>query len=489
MEINGMNIHKPLFVILYTVLFAVCHAAERPDAAENPNIILFIGDDISWDDFGCYGHPSIQTPNIDKLAANGIRFTNAYLTSPQCSPTRTSVISGRYPHNTGAPELHQPLPEGQPMFPLELKNAGYHTAASGKWHMGEHAKTAFDKVLVDRSRSGSEGWVKHLQERPKDKPFFMWFDSRDAHRPWDSNGKHHQPSDAVIPPYMADMDGTREDLARYYDEVRNLDQNVGLVVQELEKQKVSDNTIIIFMADNGRPFPRDKTWLYDGGIKMPFIVYWLREVDKAGETSSSLVSAIDIAPTILEMAGLKSPEGFQGVSMIPVLMDPEATIRNYAFAERNWHDTEGHMRMVRHKQWTYIRNARPERAALAPAQLNELSYLDLLALKRDGKLTAVQANIFQEPRPAEELFDVDADPHQLDNLADKPEFAGIMADLRNVMDEWQERTGDTVPKVLTPDNIDRKTGQRLGPWNKPNRGTIPGSERNATTLNDPGPRL
>lgn len=145
-----------LISILAAALFgSTCSAAQQKDV---PNIILIIGDDISVGDFGCYGHPNIRTPNIDRLAAVGMRFRNAYLTTSQCSPTRCSVISGRYPHNTGAPELHLPLPEGQPMFPLLLKQAGYYTAAAGKWHLGDPARSAFDRIYAGRP-GGEEKWV------------------------------------------------------------------------------------------------------------------------------------------------------------------------------------------------------------------------------------------------------------------------------------------------------------------------------------------
>ncbi|MGB6219597.1 sulfatase family protein [Haloferula sp.] len=451
--------------------------------------MLIIGDDISDDDFGCYGHPNIRTPNVNKLANNGIRFTNAYLTTSQCSPSRCSVISGRYPHNTGAPELHLPLPKDQPMFPLELKKAGYHTAAAGKWHLGAHARSAFDTV-VNSLPGGEERWIECLRERPKDRPFFMWFASYDAHRGWDGKGekKKHLPADAVIPPYMVDAPATRSDLARYYDEVQRLDRYVGLVLEELKKQEVLNDTVIIFMADNGRPFPRCKTWLYDSGIKTPFVIHWPRGINKAGSVCRSLVSAIDIAPTILELAAVPIPSNIQGVSMIPVIENPSASIRQYVFAEHNWHDIEAHERMVRWKNWVYIRNARPGGAGLVSAHLSQPSYQDLLNLKKQNKLTAAQAEIFVNPRPAEALFNVDTDPHQLENLAGKSESADILAQLSKTLNEWQKRTGDTVPNILTSDIIDRKTGKWLGKYDKPKRGTVPGSERNASGITDPGPQ-
>jgi N-sulfoglucosamine sulfohydrolase len=145
---------------------------------EKPNFIIIIGDDISWNDLGCYGHPIVKTPHIDQLAGEGIRFTNTYLTASSCSPSRCSIMAGRYPHNTGAAELHTPLPEGMPTMAGQLKKAGYYTVSSGKWHMGPNARVDFD--LVDDQNTGNGGhknWVKILKDRPKDKPFFMWFAS------------------------------------------------------------------------------------------------------------------------------------------------------------------------------------------------------------------------------------------------------------------------------------------------------------------------
>jgi len=338
----------------FTVSAAV---AER----SRPNFVLIIGDDISVDDFGCYGHPYIRTPNVDKLAAAGLRFTNAYLTTSQCSPTRCSLITGRYPHNTGAPELHTALPEGQIMFPAMLKQAGYHTAGAGKWHLGTYARSAFERI-AGGGPGGEERWRQCLQERPEDRPFLMWFASYDAHRGWqpDSDAEPHTQADAVIPPYSIDTPGVRADMAKYYDEVGRLDRYVGVVVEELRRQGVLDDTCILFMADNGRPFPRCKTRLYDSGIKTPLIVHWPNGSVKPGSVCTSLVSAIDIAPTILNLAGLESPPSFQGVSMAALLTNPEKSIRQYVFAEHNWHGQIAHERMVRRGDYVYIRNAHPQ---------------------------------------------------------------------------------------------------------------------------------
>ncbi|MCP4452137.1 MAG: sulfatase-like hydrolase/transferase, partial [Planctomycetes bacterium] len=461
-------------------------------AADRPNIVLIIGDDISVDDFGCYGHPTIRTPNVDNLAAKGLRFNNAYLTTSQCSPTRCSLITGRYPHNTGAPELHMPLPEGQVMFPELLKKAGYYTAAAGKWHLGNYAKNAFDRV-VGGGAGGEERWLDCLQNRPKDKPFFMWFASYDAHRPWDDKiqAKRHTPQNVVMPPYMVDIPVERADMAQYYDEVQRLDRYAGYVVEELRNQGVLDNTLILFMADNGRPFWRAKTRLYDSGVKTPLVVHWPAGLPKKGQTCDSLVSTIDIAPTLLELAGLKTPDTVQGTSFTALLADPGASMRDYVFAEHNWHAQIAHERMVRHGEYVYIRNAHAQLPQVIALKSSRPHLDELRTMAQAGQLTHAQMDPLLAPRPAEELFKISDDADQLRNLADDPAHGKVLEDLRSIMDQWQRRTGDTTPSLdqATPDRHDRNTGKRLQkkPGMRPVSGVLPGETTGAEGINDPGP--
>ncbi len=473
-----------------TALLVAASAFGEGSAASRPNVVVIIGDDISIGDFGCYGHPHIRTPNVDRLAAEGMRFTNTYLTTSQCSPTRCSIFTGRYPHNTGAPELHMPLPEGQPIFPLMLRQAGYYTAAAGKWHLGEYPKKAFDKI-VGGGPGGEERWLGCLKGRPKDKPFFMWFAAHDAHRSWqlDDQAKLHEEPDALVPPYMVDAPGTRSDLASYYDEIHRLDRYTGLVMDELEKQGVADDTFVLFMADNGRPFPRCKTWLYDGGIKTPFIIRWPKGGVRPGGVCDALVSVIDIAPTILELANLELPKAVQGVSFSPLLGDPSASIRRYAFAEHNWHGQAACERMVRCENYVYIKNYCPELTNFGVFHLETPSYRDQIRLRDEGRLTPAQAEIFRVPRPVEMLFDVQNDPYQLTDLAGNQQHKAALKDLRGIMKQWRQDTGDTVPEVLTQNWQDPVTGKQNFPGYVPaTRGDIPGSRRHAETINDPGPR-
>lgn len=448
-------------------------------AGERPNIVFIIADDIGWDDIGCYGNPVVKTPNIDRLAREGLKFTNAFLTASSCSPSRCSIISGKYPHSTGAAELHTPLPASEIPFPLLLKESGYYTAQAGKWHFGPEVHRAFDlytdENVYQNGNSGSELWIPFLKDRPTDKPFFFWFASHDAHRPWGADKFHitHDPADIRIPPWFADTPETRQDMASYYNEIARFDDFVGKVRAELEWQGVLDKSIIIVMSDNGSPFPRCKTRVYDSGMKTPLVVFWPDGITEKGAVTESLVSAVDIAPTILKLAGVEVPEGYQGRSFVPILDNPSAAIRSMVFAEHNWHDYEAHERMVRTSDFLYVRNARPHLTNGGPADSKGSPTQHALNRVRDrGELTPAQADIFIAPRPREELYDVKKDPLQLVNIASLPEYRDMLVAMRNVLDDWQSGTGDTTPDDLTPDWYDRETGKALDIERK--RGTMPG---------------
>lgn len=462
-------------------------------AASRPNIVLIIGDDISAGDHGVYGHPHIRTPNIDRLAAGGLRCKNAWLTIASCSPTRCSLITGRYPHNTGAPELHMPLPEGQVMFPQQLRQSGYYTAAIGKWHLGNYAKQAFDTVRDSRP-SGAEHWVETLRNRPADKPFFMWFASHDAHRDWDQGPGAEPPetAKALVPPYQVDSPETRQDITKYMGEVQRLDRYIGDVTAELEAQGVLDNTLLIYMTDNGRAFPREKVWLYTAAFKTPFIVHWPAGLKRPGMVSDSLISIVDVAPTLLEAAGLPLPPTVQGKSFSALFQNPQATIRDYAFAEQNWHTQFIHLRALRWKHYLYIRNAAPDLSGMMMAKIERgvPSWMELLRAQKAGELTPAQANVPRRPRPEEELYDVEADPHQLTSLIENAKHKAALEHLRSVLDRWTAETGDTIPdpKTRTPDRYDRQTGQAIeGVPHSPPRRDVAGKARHSETINDPGP--
>ncbi|MEZ4777731.1 MAG: sulfatase [Bacteroidia bacterium] len=476
-----------LLILAFGVLYSNGNAKPVP-----PNFIIFIADDVSWDDFGCYGDSQVRTPNIDKLASAGLRFTNVYLTASSCSPSRNSIMTGRYPHNTGAAELHTEPPLGMLSFAEVLRSNNYYSAQAGKFHMGKYAKRGFDRVYEKSDENGDGGermWVDALKERPRDKPFFMWFASYDAHRAWGPNpfSGTHNPAEITPPFYLADGDETKVDLGKYYDEIKRFDYSIGEVVDQLVAQKVLENTVIIIMADNGRPFPHSKTRVNDRGMKTPFIVHYPALIKKGGNTCNSLISAIDIPPTMMKLAGIDSvPAQFQGYSFDQVLTTPQKPFRHYVFAEHNWHDYEAHERMIRNQHFMYIRNFRPLAPQMGPADAVESpSFQELVQLKDNGSLTAIQADVFAVPRPREELYDLQRDPLQLLNLASLPEYADTLKNLSDKLQKWMIETGDDVPENLTKDWYQREPGY-LKTEDHNIRGEMPGAKSKATQNNHKG---
>jgi len=459
-------------LVLLPLLTSLLVAAEPPASEkQRPNIILIIADDLGAEDSGPYGGKGVRTPNLDRMAKDGMKFTNAFNTCSSCSPSRSSIITGRYPHNTGAECLHMPLPKEQVTFVEKLKEAGYWTAQAGKWHLGSDVVDRFDLVRTDnvgktgtqKDGSGCELWVNTLEERPKDKPFFMWFAAHDPHRSY-SEGTlpvPHKPEETEVPPYLPDAPPTRKDLAMYYDEIGRLDGYVGKLMEELKREGVLDNTVVFFITDNGRPFPRCKTSVYDSGIQSPLLVQWPDRI-KPGSTCDSLVSSVDLAPTILALAGLPSPETFQGKSYAGLLSDPKGTIRDKIFAEHNWHDFAAYERAIRTPQFKYIRNFWPELPGTPPADAaNSLTFREMRRLRDAGQLTPDQMACFIKPRAEEELYDVKADPQELKNLAGDPKYAVTVKELREQLDSWRKETNDTIPESRREDKFDRETGKQL----------------------------
>jgi arylsulfatase A-like enzyme len=442
-----------------------------------PNIVLIIADDLAWDDLGCYGHPHIKTPNIDNLATEGMRFSSAFLTASSCSPSRSSIITGKYPHQTDAEQLHWPLPEGQVTFVEKLKENGYWTGQAGKWHLGDAVKDRFHKIMevpvggfqlkadgtmeTASNDSGCDDWVPILNARDKSKPFFLWLAAVDPHRDYKQGiiRNPHSLNDIIVPPHLPDNKEVRGDLALYYDEIARLDSFVGDFISELDKQNLSENTLILFISDNGRPFPRDKTTLYDGGIKTPWIVKWPEKV-KPGSESESLVSSVDIASTFMKLAGLPKYDDFEGKDFSQLLVNPKNRIRTSIYAEDHWHDFEDYTRAIRTEKYKYIRNFYPDLPNTPSADaLRSPTFRAMQKLKETGELNSAQLTCFISPRPKEELYDIINDPFELKNLAETGQYQSVLVELRKKMNAIREHTNDNLPDRRTPDEFDRETGQ------------------------------
>jgi arylsulfatase A-like enzyme len=300
-----------------------------------------------------------------------------------------------------------------------------------------------------------------LRSRRKDKPFFFWLAALDPHREYTEGSLHppHRASDVVVPPYLPDTPEVRHDLRMYYDEIGRLDRYVGQVMEELSRQDVARNTCVMFISDNGRPFPRDKTTLYDGGIRTPWIVRWPGKVEP-GSVSRSLVSAIDLAPTILEIANARRDKSLPGVSFLATLTDPARRVRDYAFAEDHWHDFEDHGRCIVGKRFKLIRNDYADLPSTPPADaLRSPTWRTMQTLHSRDKLSTSQRRCWQEPRPTYELYDLDADPYELENLAEDRRYRAARERLVKRLEAWAEATDDYLPTVRTPDEFNRVTGE------------------------------
>ena len=449
------------YFTLLAGLLAFVFSSESLTAAEanteKPNIVILLADDVDWKDFGCYGNDAIRTPEIDDLAKTGLLFQNAFLTTSSCSPTRISVLTGKYPHATGAEDLHMPLPKDEVFISTYLQKAGYHTGHMQKTHYGPNG----DKQFQWYSK-GSD--IRPLIKEAGDKPFFLWVGFRDAHRPYKPNtvDPPHDPAKVKVPPYLADTPETRADLALYYDEITHMDEQIGDMKKALEEAGELDNTLIIFFSDNGRPFPRAKGTAYDSGLGTPLVMSWPKVI-KAGGTHSGLASVVDLAPTVLDAAGVEIPQQMQGKSILPILKNPAQPGRKMVFGERNWHNADEHIRAVRTDRYKLIRNAYLDQPLGSPSDCsNSPSWDSLQELKAKGELTPEQMLLFVAPRPEFELYDLSQDPWEFNNLANDPKFAEKLGELQTALENWTKETDDFSPeKRRRADNVNRETGVKF----------------------------
>lgn len=454
----------------FTALLAFAPLPGRADPsppAHRPNIVVFIADDLGWEESSPYGNPVVRTPNLQRLANEGLRFDRFYLTASSCSPSRSSLFSGLYPHNTGAPDLHTDMSPAVELFIEPLRTAGYHTMLIGKSHgtnNPEVRKKFSQLVLADWSRPWTMGdmWEKALRERPKDRPFFLWAASIDPHRPYKQGTYEHphDPAKVIVPPYYPDIPEMREELAGYYDEISRFDEHVGRVLRMLEQENILDDTVIVVLSDNGRAFPQAKTRLNVAGVRSPFIVRYPPLI-KAGGVTTSLASAVDLAPTLVALAGAPAMQRGDGTSLVPVLRDPRQTVRRLAFTEHNWHGTRAYERGAVTATHLYIRNWLPALTNPPPGEVVPMpAYQAMQALFDAGRLPPTQADCFLTPRPEEELYAVATDPHCLHNLAADPANQTLLRELRASVEQWQANTRDAFPGAdkLRPDDFDRRTG-------------------------------
>lgn len=416
----------------------------RPLAAAEgmrPNILWILGDDLG-PDLACYGTPLVKTPNCDRLAQAGARFTRACTTAPVCSASRSALITGMYQTSIGAHHHRShrqdgyTLPEGIKLVTEHFRAAGYFTCNVVDKEIGGNGKTDFN-FAAPNAFDGS-----HWRQRKADQPFFAQLTIKEPHRGFQPDKANPiDPEQIKLPPYIPNEPVARKDYALYLEMVQQFDEKLGRVLKRLEEDKLAASTIVFVFGDNGRCHVRDKQFLYDGGIHVPLLIRWPGQF-KGGEVREELVSSIDITATSLALAGIEVPKHFQG----QVFLGPQAKERKYVFAARDRCDeTVDRIRSVQTTRYRYIRNFMPERPYMQPNAYKERSYpvWNLLKeLKAQGKLTPEQQLFTADRRPAEELYDLQTDPHEVRNLVDAPEHATTLKELRGVLDAWIAETKD-----------------------------------------------
>lgn len=423
-----------------------------------PNIIWISLEDTS-PRFGCYGDPLARTPSIDKLAAAGTMYSNAFATAGVCSPSRSSIITGMYPTAIGAhhmrtehvnkftPELPTPYavvpPAHVKTFTEYMRAEGYFCTNNWK------TDYQFPSPLTAWDEDGREA---HWRHRKPGQPFFAVFNHMLTHESsmWGDMIRKYTDPEAVgdiprvtepelvkLPPYLPDTLKTRESIAKYYDLIAEADEFVGKLLQQLEEDGLADNTIVFLWSDHGEGLPRAKRWPYDAGIRVPLIVRH-PGVMEPGQVSDTLVSLIDLGPTVLSLTGTTVPYHMQGQPFL----GEQAKPRDYVFATRDRYDESYDMvRAARDKRYKYIRNYYPEKPYLQWIQFSHqhAAFQELWRLELSGQLEGDQRILLQHKRPVEELYDCVNDPYEIRNLADDPAYRVELERLRTVLDDWRDQ--------------------------------------------------
>jgi N-sulfoglucosamine sulfohydrolase len=426
--------------LLFLILTPISWAAERP------NIVWIVAEDIS-PNLGCYSDPDAITPNLDKFAQQGARFTRAFTHAPVCAPSRSGLITGQYPTTMGSHHMRSKLMKPPPLFVDDLRKAGYFVAWPGKTDFNfDQPKGWVDSV---------QDWTKKPELLPKDKPFFAYINFNVSHESqarataeqYKKNtnklkpDQFHDPAKVKLPSYYPDTPIVRKNVAVYHDNVTALDYLVADVLKQLDNQKLSDNTVVFFFGDHGWCLSRGKRWLYDSGTPVPLMIRWPGKI-KPGSTRDDLVCFLDFAPTVLNIAGLKKSDLMVGRNILGDKPDPAP---DFVFSCRDRMDeTYDRIRTARSERFRYIRNFHPE---LPYAQY--INYMDEMPIMKEwrrlafeGKLNDTQKLYWARTKPKEEFYDCQADPENVKNLTGSEAHQAELKLHREALDDWLIRSKD-----------------------------------------------
>ena len=416
---------------------------------EKPNFLLFIADDCSHYDLGCYGSVDSKTPNIDRFATQGVRFTQAYQAVPMSSPTRHNLYTGLWPVRSGAYPNHTCANEGTLSVVHHLQPLGYKVALIGKSHIAPKSVFPFD-LYVPPLKGGDlnfEAIQKFISDcKAKGEPFCLFVASNQPHTPWNKGDASQFNADKLtLPPMYVDIPQTRELFTHYLAEINYMDQEFGNVLSILDKEKMTDKSVVVYLSEQGNSLPFAKWTCYDAGLQTGFIVRW-KGVTMPGSETDAMCEYVDVTPTLLDIAGASVPKGLDGKSFLPVIKGKK-TNKEYVFGIQttrgiaNGADYYG-IRSVRNDKFSYILNLTPE-----------VPFQNIITRKQDpvwfSWINEAENDIFAKQqihkyqyRPKEELYDIINDPYQMHNLIDDVKYASEVKKLRRQLQRWMDSQGD-----------------------------------------------
>ncbi len=440
----------------------------RNKPGDRPNILLIVTDNMGRD-LGCYGNEVIKTHNIDQLASEGIKFTNAFCTTSSCSPSRAVLLSGLYGHANGMYGLshayhHFSSFDDMESLPMLLARSGYRTGCIGKYHVAPESVYPFDVFMEVNSRNPVEmanTSQKFISDDPS-RPFFLWFAPYDPHRgrPFNTWPKPntfanraegyegitpvtYDPEEVIVPPYLTDTQKCREELAQYYQSISRVDQGIGRLVAMLKEEGHYENTVIVFLSDNGPAFPGALATLYEPGMRLPCIVKTPTQ-KKRGIDNNALINWVDITPTLADYAGLSvSDDHFQGRSFRSILENPNPSGWDEIYASHTFHEVTMYtpMRVVRGRKYKLIWNIAHEQEQPVPRDIKNSSTLQSLINRNIKYLGKRPIQNFLH-RPEFELYDLENDPYEVNNLANKEAYGNVLEKMKKKLRTFQEKTED-----------------------------------------------
>lgn len=461
-------IHRTIASLIAVV---VCGYAVSVAAAERPNVLLIVSED-NGPELGCYGDPFVETPVLDKLAAEGVQFQNAYVPQAGCSQSRAALLTGLYPHQNGQIGLatwkFRMYREDMPNIVRSMKQADYRTGIIGKLHVNPAAAFPFDRKQIPSanfSRKKLDDYAQHAEDffNASDQPFFLSVNYPDAHRPFikQTRGLPMEPlTDDDVKPlayFGLDTPQLRSDTANYYNCLNRLDTLVGDLLKALDRSGKTTNTLIVYLGDHGADLLRGKRTSYEGGVRVPLIIRWPGEA-KPKQVRNELVSTLDLMPTLLSVADVAPVTNLPGLSLLPLLQGEKTEWREYLFTEFHLHSAHNFypQRTVRSARYKLIQNLMPGENNPGYDFTLKRFFADL-PKSIESAPDHIRESYGRMKRPPEyELYDLQTDPHEFRNLADCAEHGETLAELTSQLIDWRMRTNDP---LLKPENLQQLKGE------------------------------